>query len=530
MKNSYFLLVGMLLVQSCFSQNSLDSASTETEISPWYFRAHNDSLSGISLAKLPIEKLKATHLKKPLVIAIIDTEIDQYHEELDYSIWNNEKEIPNNMIDDDQNGYIDDVHGWNFIGNQSGKNIIFSNFEFVRILRKCNIGQSDSVSCKQAKDAYDAMASNYKKRIQKFQKHINYFDKADSTLTRFFANSDYGIEDLKNIKTKDSAINIYAKKLFKFYKKGYTREKLINNVKEYKDFLNISLNLEHIDRQILQENSDSLSDINYGNNKMSMHLEEFYHATLVSGIIAAKKDNNKGIVGITNEVRIMPLAISSNGDEHDKDIALAIRYAVNNGAKIINMSSGKLFSLHPDWVLDAIKYAESKDVLFVTSAGNNNLDLDLPKNSYYPFYNDVGKETNNFIMVGGSSKKISKLKSKNSSYGKNSVDVFAPGENILSTLPHNEYKVVRGTSFATPIVSGVAALIMSHYPELSASQVKQILMESSTKYEVEVELEQEDGSKKLVPFSALSKSGGVVNAYSALVMAENLSKRKKSTH
>ncbi len=497
----------------------------KTETIPWYFRSPNDSLSGIAIHEINVTDTKNDH---GIIVAVIDTEIDTNHEELSYCIWNNPKEIPNNNIDDDQNGYVDDLHGWNFIGNAKKQNIIYSNFEITRILKACNENKiKDTVRCQQAKTAYQFMKSRYEKRQKGWEKALEYYYEVDAALTGFFNSSNYTVEDLKNIKTEDATIIAYKDKLIQFYKGGYTKEVLVYNLEEANQYLALSLNIEYVDREILHENSDSLEDQNYGNNEVSKNLKEFYHATLVAGVMVAKKNNDVGIQGISNTIQIMPLAISSNGDEHDKDIALAIRYAVDNGAKIINMSSGKSFSLHPDWVLDAIKYAEKNNVLFVTSAGNNNLDLDNPKNSYYPIYNDDHSQPNNFIMVGGSTEKIGEqLKRKSSSYGKKTVDIFAPGANIKTTLPNNSYKIGNGTSYATPIVSGVAALIWEQYPKLTASQVKKILMDSSTKYDVKVAIKQEDGTKKLIPFSELSKSGGVVNAYNALLMAEKIAKEQ----
>jgi len=221
----------------------------------------------------------------------------------------------------------------------------------------------------------------------------------------------------------------------------------------------------------------------------------------------------------------MPLCISTYGDEHDKDMALAIRYAVANGASIINISSGKDYSLHSDWVEKEIIRAHNQDVLIVTSAGNDHLNLDQKEVFNYPNdTNSKGDEiVDNFIKVGASTNNLNKnIKRKSSNYGKTEVDIFAPGENIYTTSPNNTYSTKNGTSYAAPIVSGVAALIRSYYPSLSAAEVKDILMKSGTAYHIDIEIEQEDGSKKLVPFSELSKSGKIVNAYNALLLAEKV--------
>ena len=254
------------------------------------------------------------------------------------------------------------------------------------------------------------------------------------------------------------------------------------------------------------------------------------HGTLTTGVLAASRANNTGAKGITDNIKVMSLCISPYGDEHDKDMALAIRYAVDNGAKIINISSSKEFSLREDWVHDAIKYASDNDVLIVTSAGNSNYNLDEPDTFNYPddTKEDGTEVADNFIKVGATTYLSEEFKRSSSSYGKNSVDVFAPGLKIYTTSSqkNEKYTYSGGTSAATPIVSGVAALVRSYYPKLSASQVKEIILQSGVSYNIDIEIEQEDSTKKSIPFSELSKSGKVVNAYNALLMAAQLSENK----
>ncbi len=226
----------------------------------------------------------------------------------------------------------------------------------------------------------------------------------------------------------------------------------------------------------------------------------------------------------------MPLRVSAYGSEHDKDIALAIRYAVDHGARVINMSFGKRFSMYKDWVDDAIKYAENKDVLIVKSAGNDQFNTDILENTKYPNdYNNGLEFSNNYITVGGTSYGLNeKLLYNRSNYGKETVDIFAPGYGLIGLRPNNNVSTnLKGTSFSTSIVSGITALIRSYYPSLTAAEVKQILMDSSVKYDILVDVPTKENPDQQLPFSELSKSGGIVNAYNAILMAEAYVKKKK---
>ncbi len=245
----------------------------------------------------------------------------------------------------------------------------------------------------------------------------------------------------------------------------------------------------------------------------------------MAGIIAGLRNNSIGNNGINNHVKIMALRAVPNGDEYDKDIARAIVYAVDNGAKIINGSFGKYYSSNPEWVIDAIRYASEKDVLIVHAAGNESKDLDKIENDNYP--NDQFFEnnefSNTFINVGASSINYDKnIKASFSNYGKSNVDIFAPGVRIYSTMPDNKYDFQSGTSMAAPSISGVASLILSYFPKLSAKKVKEIIIESGINIDLQIENIDEDSK---VPFKNLSKSGKIVNAYNALIMASKSRKK-----
>ncbi len=520
-------------------QKLVKNSLSETEILSWLHKdIFNDSIPGISLEKA-YRELLPDKKEQEVVVAVIDTEVDIYHEDLKDQIWNNPNEIAKNGLDDDQNGYIDDIYGWNFLGNDNGENVIYSNYEYIRMIRKFAKvfeGKDEkNFSDAERKDfeTYNKLLSIHEKklteaesRLLSFETYLKRLTGKQDSLKLFFSLDTITKENLSALQTDNDAIESLRKKVIEYIDMGYSEKATIEYIVGIKKGIKRSANIEYKEREILGDNPDDITDTDYGNNNVSGNLDQLYHGTLITGIIAAKRNNQIGINGIVDSIKIMPLCVSANGDEHDKDIALAIRYAVDNGAKVINMSSGKSFSMQQEWVNSAIKYAENNDVLFITSAGNGNLNLDIPEIHYYP--NNNTKASNSFLMVGASSYFLKDgLKNSSTNYGKENVDIFAPGNKIYTTNIKNTYKFTRGTSIATSIVSGVAALIRSYYPNLKAYQVKEILMTSGVSYNINTEIKAQDGTKKTLPFSELSKSGKVVNAYNALLMAERLAAAKE---
>jgi subtilisin family serine protease len=515
---------------------------SKIELKSWHHKdIIKDSIPGISLDKAYQELVK-NKKGKDVLVAVIDSQTDLFHVDLKESFWINKGEIPNNNIDDDDNGYIDDVNGWNFIGNKKGESVFDCNFEYVRIVKKykgkyLNINKDELLSIKSNEyNMYINALNELKAEIENTEKNIEYFRKWEikynntkTALKKHFPKGEYTLEKLKSIKTNDKKLKKSIKKMIYYVKYDLMDEWLAKTIKDIYRYKNYYLNIDYDDRALVGDNPNDINDKIYGYNNVGINQDSIaHHATYVSGILASNRENKIGIRGVNNNIKIMPIVISCNGDEHDKDIALAIRYAVDNGAKIINMSSGKEFSLHKDWVHNALEYASSHDVLFVTAAGNSSDNVDEIIN--YPNDNDAKDKEfiNNFINVGSSTYHPNKkLVSDFSNYGKKNVDLFAPGENIYTTNVNNNYRFKDGTSFSTPIVSGVAALIWSYYPNLKASEIKDILLESGVTYDIDVELPSYDEEKKLVPFSSLSKSGKIVNAYNALLYAKNYKKWKQ---
>lgn len=529
----------------------------QSSVKLWHQKdKQQDTIPGISLDKFYSQNKKAAK-SKAIVVAVIDTQIDLKHEDLLGQIWNNKKEVANNGIDDDNNGYIDDSNGWNFIGTKRGSTV-WSNFEYVRIVREyekqfknskeSEVLSNDLNSYKEyirANKKLDQEKRYYQNWLKSLKHDIVKLPIAKDSLKKYFPKENYTYQQLDSMYKKhkindksymqrrddnDKDFGALIEIVMGSYElEQYNLNDIKRNEEEIDSIVNRNLNMSYNERHFFDLN-EHLFEKGYGNNNVSSNLSGITinnHSTRVSGIIAANRFNGIGVKGITSNVKIMPLSISPSGDEHDKDIALAIRYAVDNGAKIINMSFGKEFSLHKKWVIDAYKYAEKHDVLLVHGSGNNSFNVD--ENPYYP--NDVDYENPNevvanFINVGATTSKAdSTLVASFSNYGKKNVDLFAPGAKIYTTASNNTYGFESGTSFSAPMVSGTAALIWSYYPKLTAKQVKQIILESGTAYDMEVLVP--GGQGKKAKFSELSKSGKVLNVYNAMQLAEKVSKKKR---
>ena len=519
-------------------------ALEQEEYVNWHHKDYSsDSLPGISLEKAYDEVLK-NKKGKEVIIAVIDTDVNISHPDLHNQIWVNKKEKVNGK-DDDRNGYIDDVNGWNFISDSIGNTELFVNYEYTRILKKydtvfSNIDSSNvAIEDRGIYQEYLRAKQVYSERMQYALKEKNYIDyylnssqAADKALSQLFPDKKYSkskIDSLLKLKTTSPLLVPHLNYILTEIKYNITDEWLSNYRLKTYERLDKLLNKKFNDRQNIGDNVEDLNDINYGSPIIDKQAEFLEHGTLVAGAIASTRDNT-GAEGISNNIKLMILTVSSLGDENDKDLALAIRYAVDNGAKVINISSGKKFSIHKDWIMNEMKNAEKEGVLIITSAGNSNVDLDRADSYSYPNDTDeLGHEkVGNFIKVSSSSYKMdNKFKENETAYGKKNVDLFAPGEKIYTTsaLKEKPYQFSSGTSMASAVTSGIAGLLFSYYPKLTAKQVKQILMASGTSYDVEVEIILEDKSKKMIPFSELSKSGKVINAYNALLMAEKLSKK-----
>jgi subtilisin family serine protease len=472
-----------------------------------------------------------------VVVAVIDNGVDTLHEDLKPILWHNPGEIPGNGIDDDKNGYIDDIYGWNFIGGKDGRNVHDDSPEAARVYWKLknkygDIAHDTTKMSGEEKTEYatylrakdDILKGVDFASLLQLQRILPVVEKGDSAIAKDLGKNEFKIEDVKGY-TSDYQDAKIAAAIYLNIGQGnnnydISNQDILNELRsEVRKGEAASAPPKDLRGEIVKDNYEDINDRFYGNNDVMAGTPS--HGTHCSGTIAAIRNNGLGMNGIADNVRIMMVRAVPNGDEHDKDIANAIRYAVDNGAKVISMSFGKGFSPEKKWVDDAVKYAASKDVLLVHAAGNDAQNIDSTENYPNAIYQDKSGFAKNFITVGASGDATNGgFTASFSNYGKNSVDVFAPGVNIYSTLPGgNNYGKYSGTSMATPVVAGVAALIREYFPDLSAEQVKQVIDESVAQETGKVKL---PGSDELVKLSDISKTGGEINAYNAMKLASTL--------
>ena len=537
-----FLSFSVTLVSwaAVFSQNSQSALPKN-----WYLQDKDSSgIYGISLDKA-YGFVKAKKIKsKQVVVAVIDSGIDTLHEDLKPVMWTNPKEIPANGIDDDKNGYIDDVHGWNFIGGKDGRNVKKDSYEAARVYNRLKLKYGSLVPDESSLDsANKADLELYKKAQQKIIGDVNPaeiafmkkllpgFLKGDSVIAKDLGKTEYNCTDLE----KYTAVDADARKTKAFLIqlcKGNGSDEITN--KQIMDEFDGQIRKadagnnapKEYRKEIVQDNEADINDRFYGNNDIMASTP--FHGTHCAGIIAAARDNKKGIDGIADNVRIMMIRAVPDGDEHDKDIALAIRYAVDNGAQVVSMSFGKDFSPEKAWVDEAVQYAEKKGVLLVHAAGNDSKNIDSADNFPNAVYSNKKGKATNWITVGASGDpKNGGVTAKFSNYGKKEVDVFAPGVQIYSTIPGgNTYGNASGTSMACPVVAGTAAFILGYYPALTAKQLKYVIEKSVRPVTEDVNI---PGTEDKISLSELSTTGGLLDAYSAIKLAATIKGERKVT-
>ena len=497
-----------------------------------------------------LSRLKAQGKKgQTIIVAVLDSGVDYKHEDLKDIMWINPGEIAGNGVDDDQNGYIDDIHGWNFLGGKDGKNVEHETLEitreYVRLGKRFkgtdpkNLNGAAAAEYKyyeEVKTAYEDQRREAENGKAQIDKQINIVADAFTTVEKAIGKKDFTAEELGKVNPGTNnqlkeAVALLQRVMGNGISSRADLEEQRKEGSEYFDGqLQYNLNPDYNPRTMVGDNPEDLSSRNYGNNDYQG--PDASHGTHVSGIIAAKRGNGVGINGVADNVRIMSVRCVPDGDERDKDVANAIYYAVDNGASIINMSFGKGYSPQKAYVDDAMRYAADHDVLLVHAAGNdaenNDTDPNFPNDAYKtPVKAGLFKKEKNvstWMEIGALSWKTGEKRVAGfSNYGKKNVDLFSPGVAIYSTTPGNKYASFQGTSMAAPAAAGVAAILRSYYPDLSANQVKTIMLQSVLAHEGEVT---KPGTTEKIKFSELSVSGGIVSATNAVTLAEKTKGKK----
>jgi subtilisin family serine protease len=468
--------------------------------------------------------------RRTVVVAIIDNGIDTAHVDLRGNLWTNPKETAGNGKDDDGNGYVDDIHGWNFIGGKSGDDVHFDTFEVTRQYAACHgmpaaSGQpaiTDADRCKQIDADFEKQRDDVNRNLGTYREIDNALKQIVPVLQHAAGADSLTADRVRAIQPSTPQLTQARQIYLDLASEGASPSVIEDGLKSLEGQAKYSLNPSYNPRTIIGDNYADPTERHYGNGDVMG--QDAKHGTHVAGIIGALQHNGTGVDGIAPAVKLMMIRTVPDGDERDKDIGNAIRYAVDNGAQIISMSFGKPYSPYKAAVDDAVKYADAHGVLMVHAAGNDGADLSKGKNFPTPVYLTGGKPAT-WIEVGASSwKGGDSLAAPFSNWGKNEVDVFAPGVDILSTVPGNQYERDSGTSMAAPVVSGLAALIMDYYPNLTAADVKQVITSSVSNYSNQMVVR--PGDKTMVPFGSLSITGGIVNAYNALKLADQMSKAK----
>jgi len=500
----------------------------DKKILNWY----NGSKFGMS-TDLAYNKLLAGKTSTTVIVAVIDSGVDIEHEDLQGKIWTNTDEIPGNKIDDDKNGYVDDIHGWNFLGNPDGENLVHEQLEMTRLYsayeKKFGGKTEDQISdedkaayaeYKKVKESVDAERSDAKKTMEFVEDWYNKATEADTKIKKRMGGS-YTNADLKKL-SKDPELGQDAQFLIMIQKNGLD----LASLKEYMDYFDSQLeyhyNVDYNGRKIVGDNPDDFNDKYYGNNDVEG--PDAMHGTHCAGIIGANRGNGIGNDGVADNILIMSIRTVPDGDERDKDVANAIRYAVDNGAQVVNMSFGKSFSPYKDEVIAAIRYAEEKGVLLIHAAGNDGKDISEEDNYPSPQYPSMSTRFTNWIEVGASTRYKKALAASFSNYSDKMVDIYAPGLEIWSTVPQSEYEESQGTSMAAPMVTGLAALLKSYYPKLTMFEIKDIILASGQ--DVSDRITPLPGDTQEVPFGALCITGKIANTYSAVEMAEEMHAKK----
>jgi subtilisin family serine protease len=494
----------------------------------WLLDAEADGVYGSSVDRAYREVLAGRTPERTVVVAIIDSGVDIEHEDLQGNLWQNPRETPN-ARDDDGDGLVDDISGWNFIGGPDGSHVDDDTYEITRLFAACQALTAPAAQrrpepvtaeeCPAIGRAFEAEVAETTAMLEQISELHETVEIVVSILQQHVGQDSLTEERVRAITPLRPDLQQAQSIYLQLADAGITPALIEEELDRLERLLEYGLNPEFDPRPMVADDYADPAERVYGN--LDVTGPDASHGTGVAGIVAAVRGNDLGIDGIASGVRIMAIRAVPNGDERDKDVANAIRYAVDHGAHIINMSFGKAWSPFKEVVDEAVRYADQRGVLMVHAAGNDGKDLTTEPN-FPNRYLAAGDTARLWIEVGASGwEGPGQLAANFSNYGTGKVDVFAPGSRILSLIPGDDYREASGTSFAAPVVSGIAALLMAYYPELSAADVRRIILESATPLRDHVVARPGEAGGD-IRFGDLSVTGAIVNAYSAVRMAEQL--------
>jgi subtilisin family serine protease len=478
-----------------------------------------DRVPGIGAERAYRELLGSMQPRQTVVVAIIDSGVEIDHPDLAGVLWTNADEVPGNGRDDDNNGFVDDVHGWDFLGGRDGRDIHADTYEITRLYAACRapgVTEAAGTPCTEIRSEFEERHAELEGQLQRMQQ----LEGMVATLRQALNGRELTLEALRALQSTDARVSEARAEIGRILGLGYTVQDIMDQRGAVQERLEHGFNPDFDPRPQIGDTYTNWNERGYGNAEVEG--PDASHGTHVAGIVAAMR-NDVGVSGVAGSVRLMVLRAVPDGDERDKDVANAIRYAVDNGARVVNMSFGKSHSPQKGLVDEAVRYAESKGVLLVHAAGNDGADLNTAGN--FPNQDFAGGgRASNWIEVGASSwAGPEQLAASFSNYGRGRVDIFAPGDDILSTLTDQTYGRLGGTSMAAPVVSGVAATLLSYFPELTAAQVREIILASATRYTDQQVVR--PGGRERTTFGELSDTGGIVNLYAAVQMAQQRARR-----
>jgi subtilisin family serine protease len=503
----------------------------------WLLDPETDGVYGAAVDRAYRDALAGRTPGRTVVVAIIDSGVDVEHEDLRANLWNNPRETRNGR-DDDGDGLVDDILGWNFIGGPGGTHVDDDTYEVTRLYAACALllGTAPAGTPPRpepvTREGCPAIQQAYQDKVRETREMLEQIGQLEQTVTivmgilrSHLGTADFTVEQVRAIAAVRADLGQAREIYLQLAQANITPAMITEELSRLERLVEFGLNPAFDPRHIVGDDYADPRERVYGNNDVAG--PDPRHGTGVAGIVAAGRNNELGTDGIATNVQIMALRAVPNGDERDKDVANAIRYAVDNGAHIINMSFGKAFSPFKEVVDEAVRHAEERGVLLVHAAGNDAKDLAV-ENNFPNRYLLTGDTIRLWLEVGASNwQGADRLAADFSNYGARQVDLFAPGTQVLSTAPGNAYEAASGTSFAAPVVAGVAALLMAYFPELSAADVRRILLESATPV-ADRSVVRPGSEGEMVRFGDLSVTGGIVNAYRAVRMAEQMSAARRN--